>query len=295
MEYNKTTSLNPNRFVRDNYTFIGWSTAPGKAVAYSNIAVFKIGADNITLYAVWKNNLSSADNLFTWKISDKRIQITGLSDEWAAGTDIDLILPDNITGIPICSIAPHAFEKRTSLVSVTIPATVEKIGDYAFAGCSNLETFEIPASVTSIGTGAFNDCSKLAKLIADPASKSYATVNGILLSADKTILYRFPSGKSDDNLDVAKTITSIFANAFNDNRYLDTIQIPASVTAIGDGAFSGCTGLDSITLESSTPPTLGKAVFDPDAKLIIYVPQKALTAYVNAANWANWSKLLAGK
>jgi uncharacterized repeat protein (TIGR02543 family) len=293
-EYNKTTSLNPNRFTRENYTFIGWSTVPGKAVSYSNIAVFRIGAENVTLYAVWKNNLSSGDNLFTWKISNKQIDITGLSDEWSAGADIELILPDNINGMPICSIAPHAFEKRTSLVSVTIPATIEKIGDYAFAGCSNLESFEIPASVTLIGNGVFNDCGNLAKLVVDPDSDSFVTVNGILFSADKTTLYRFPAGKSDDNYDIAKTITSIIASAFNGNRYLDTVQIPSSVTAIGDGAFSGCTGLDSITLESVTPPHLGKAAFDPDAKLTINVPKNAVTAYASATNWSTWSKLLVG-
>ena len=294
MEYNRTTSLNPNRFNRENYTFIGWSTAPDKAVAYLNLAIFRIKSENITLYAVWKNNLSSDVNLFTWKISKKQIQITGLSDEWSAGRDTELVLPDNINGMPVCSIMSHAFEKRTSLISVNIPASVEKIEDYAFAGCSNLGSFEIPASVTAIGTGVFNDCNNLEKLVVDPKNNSFIAVNGILFSADKTTLYRFPAGKPDDNYSIAKTITSVLASAFNGNRYLDRITIPASVMSIGDGAFSGCTGLDSITLLSTTPPSLGNAVFDKDAKLIINVPKKAITAYTNATNWAVWSKLLAG-
>jgi len=44
------------------------------------------------------------------------------------------------------------------LQSVSIPSTVETIGNNAFYNCYSLSTLTIPAAVTSIGTGAFSSC-----------------------------------------------------------------------------------------------------------------------------------------
>ena len=57
----------------------------------------------------------------------------------------------------------------TNTKSITIPNSVEKIGDFAFAECSNLTSITIPNSVTSIGDGAFYYCFNL-KTITIPDS-----------------------------------------------------------------------------------------------------------------------------
>ncbi len=48
----------------------------------------------------------------------------------------------------------------SGLTEITIPASVESIGDYAFAGCSGLTEITIPASVESIGENAFEGCNE---------------------------------------------------------------------------------------------------------------------------------------
>ena len=51
--------LSSNKFTKENYTFIGWSTSKGGEVTYTNEAKVKdLGGegDIVTLYAVWKSN-----------------------------------------------------------------------------------------------------------------------------------------------------------------------------------------------------------------------------------------------
>ena len=49
---------------------------------------------------------------------------------------------------------------RTNLRYITLPANIEKIGDYAFA-CTNLEAITIPYLTKVIGNGAFDGCDYL--------------------------------------------------------------------------------------------------------------------------------------
>ena len=51
-------SLNPNTFVRDGYTFKGWSTTPNGSASYEDRNNYKFAHENVTLYAVWEGNLN---------------------------------------------------------------------------------------------------------------------------------------------------------------------------------------------------------------------------------------------
>ncbi len=44
---------------------------------------------------------------------------------------------------------------------MSIPDTVESIGDYAFSGCRALEKVSIPGSVSTMGKYVFEDCYNL--------------------------------------------------------------------------------------------------------------------------------------
>jgi hypothetical protein len=82
---------------------------------------------------------------------------------------------------------------------------------------------------------------------------------------------------------------------------LTSITIPNSVTSIGDFAFSGCTGLTSVTVLATTPPTLGNNVFNvswPNSHLPlpnlteIRVPASSVDAYKAAANWSDYADII---
>ena len=77
----------------------------------------------------------------------------------------DIVIPESITfensKYNVTRIGNSAFEKCSSLTSVTIPNSVTSIGDWAFDECSGLTSVTIPNSVTSIGDYAFSNCSSL--------------------------------------------------------------------------------------------------------------------------------------
>jgi uncharacterized repeat protein (TIGR02543 family) len=55
--FNASANLTPNAFTRTSYTFAGWATTSGGAVAYANSASYTMSsAANVTLYAQWTLN-----------------------------------------------------------------------------------------------------------------------------------------------------------------------------------------------------------------------------------------------
>lgn len=67
-----------------------------------------------------------------------------------------LVIPDSVK-----SISDYAFYGCSSLMSVSLPQGLEKIGIKAFADCYNLEDLVVPSSVTYIHSEAFRGCKKL--------------------------------------------------------------------------------------------------------------------------------------
>jgi uncharacterized repeat protein (TIGR02543 family) len=57
--YNTAQNLTANTYTRTGYTFAGWSTTSNGSVEFVDEASYTIGADNVTLYAVWTANTYS--------------------------------------------------------------------------------------------------------------------------------------------------------------------------------------------------------------------------------------------
>ena len=71
----------------------------------------------------------------------------------------ELTLPNSLE-----SIGDGAFRGCSGLTELTLPNSVTSIGDYAFYGCSGLTELTLPNGVTSIEESAFQGCSGLAKI-----------------------------------------------------------------------------------------------------------------------------------
>ena len=102
-------------------------------------------------------------------------------------------------------------------------------------------------------------------------------------------------GVVDDSLtevtaEMLDGITTISGLAFYQCANLTSVDIPSSVTSIGAYAFNFCNRLESVTVEATTPPTLGYMAFDfTSANLVIYVPAESVEAYKTASYWSNYA------
>ena len=120
--------------------------------------------------------------------------------------------------------------------SVTIPDSVESIGDSAFSLVA-IESITIPESVQSIGAGAFT----LTKL------------TSVTIPANVTAIsdHTFYLCSLLESITFEGNVGSIGQEAFSGCSKLGTITIPDSVQSIGQMAFSGCSKLGTITIPDS--------------------------------------------
>lgn len=78
---------------------------------------------------------------------------------------VDVVIPDNIDGLPVTSIGGYAFYACAKLKSIKIPDSITDIGAFSFYKCDSLESVNIPSSVKLIGNGAFYCCSALKSIV----------------------------------------------------------------------------------------------------------------------------------
>ncbi len=113
----------------------------------------------------------------------------------------------------VTGIEQKAFLDCQQLVSITLPNTIQTIGDIAFMNCYNLNNISIQEGVTSLGTKAFYCCYSL------------------------------------QTLTLPSTITTIGNDAFGNCNELTTIYVPnASVASVVNNALasSGLTGVSVV-------------------------------------------------
>ena len=117
----------------------------------------------------------SARSVFIYTIEDGKAMITGFT-----GRDEHIVIPAKIDGIDVYGISANAFEDY-AIKSVIISDGVEVIDWFAFYGCSSLESITIPASVRRIGHSAFDGCSVRFTVYCHDSSfaQSYAQSYGI--------------------------------------------------------------------------------------------------------------------
>ena len=88
----------------------------------------------------------------------------GYSVKVGSATDAEIVIPEKYKGEPVVGIWKEAFQDCTFITSISIPSSVESIGEAAFDGCTGLKSLIIPNSVTNIGHGVVTNCTALETL-----------------------------------------------------------------------------------------------------------------------------------
>lgn len=147
----------------------------------------------------------------------------------------------------------------SSITSVKLPNSIEKIGKYAFARCTSLKTVTLEDGVPYISEGMFSECQKLAKITLPASITSIGT-------------QAFNDCEKLSSVTIKSTVlTTIDAGAFQHCSNLSKITQPEGVLTIGDDAFFDCAKLSAVTLPQSLT-SIGSHAFDgcsPKLKLTV--------------------------
>lgn len=161
-------------------------------------------------------------------------------------TNIKKILIPN----SIFHIGNEAFSFCDSLSEINISTNITCINRNIFKCCNNLSSIYIPKNITSINCCAFSNCKKLSTITVDENNKVYTSMNGILFSKDKSVLYRYPPGNTNLQYTIPASVIIIEKYAF-EHAKLTNITIPNSVYTIKDSAFYRCYYIKSLSLPES--------------------------------------------
>lgn len=235
--------------------------------------------------------VSAAD--YSFLTFDKENGIITDCDESFSG---ELVIPEEIDGVPVTGIGFRAFEGCTALTGINIPDAVSVIDFGAFEGCTALENINIPDSVTAIGSSAFYGCISLTEInipdnvtgigygaFLDCTALENINISDSVTSIDDRAFYNTAYYNDPNNWDngilyinnhlikadsdklnggylIKDGTITIAARAFYKCTALTEITIPDSVIGIGDQAFSSCAALTGINIPDSVT-YIGEQVF----------------------------------
>ena len=198
---------------------------------------------------------------------------------WITGADEtvkNVLIPARIDGVTIVGISPRVFynsynNDTSPLTSVSIPNTVEEIGEGAFEHCTALSTlrFAPGSKLTTIGKQAFSQCSSITSLTIPDSARN---IGDSAFNRLENLKYLTMSGEVDGSawfgnrwlsLDtLTLTGTYVLGGTPYDNDDYYGASVPAGrnarkvilsegITKIGDYAFSGYNAIEQVVLPSS--------------------------------------------
>ena len=148
----------------------------------------------------------------------------------------------------IKEIGKEAFKGSDKLVSVTIPATVNIVGENAFLGCLSLTDIDFinATLLTYVGSDAFS----LTEWIANKADgviylESSSRPDSFTALGYKGIM------PPQTSIELHENTISILPNAFRNLTNLINISIPSCVEYIGENILYGCYNLTQLTMPGS--------------------------------------------
>ena len=173
-----------------------------------------------------------------------------------------------------------------------IPTTVEYGGqDYtivgmkqhAFSGCRTLTRVALPSTISlppshSVINNPFASCERLEAVEVDDANPWLRSDDGVLLSADGSILYCYPAGKESSRYEVAGDITDIGSYAFSGCTSLKVVDVAESVQHVSQMAFKDCC-LDSLIIRGLFANYYRSAFQDIDPSSVLYVQSSELESF----------------
>lgn len=146
------------------------------------------------------------------------------------GIDNDLVIPDLIDNAVVTAISMYAFSGHSDFASITIPSTIQSIGEGAFFECNGLK---------KVYVSSIEDWCKIDFSYSD--SDADADANPLSIGADLYV-----DNKLVTDVTIPDGVKSIGKYAFYGYSSLKSISFPSSIRSIGESAFFDCSNLDKV-------------------------------------------------
>lgn len=198
----------------------------------------------------------------TWEIDpDYNLIIKGTGEMTSAPwkTDYNKSINNVILEEGVTSIFERAFD-YSKIVSITLPSTLEYIGEYAFYYCDTIESISLPDGLKAIDEKALSACHKLTEVVipdsvttlGDGVFENSYNITSIALSNNlETIPDSAFSGCSKlADIVIPNSVKTIGESAFKSTSLVNAV-IPDSVTEIGQYSFANIYSLESLTISNS--------------------------------------------
>ena len=233
------------------------------------------------------NGVSFTDGTFSYMpISDTEVQVVGFNSSAAAGEytmPAEVYCEGDDRTYTVTSVKDRTFFQNQNIFKLTLPDTIEEMGERAFDQMFNVTEFNVPKNLKVVGYQAMGYLGWEAKSIGltvntDRTLEIPGTVEewgdcGFAGNMQKSIVvgegveyigtYGLSGNYNATSVTLPSTLKRINNFAFQGCSSLTTVDIPDGVTYIGDGAFSGVP-LESIQLPEG----------------LTYIGRQALGAYV---------------
>lgn len=160
-----------------------------------------------------------------------------------------------------------SFEGCTSLTEIILPDQITTVG--SFAKCSNLEKFVFGNGVAVVNGRMANDCNKLKRLDVPSLElwckisfkKEVGSYNPL-----QYVKNLYVDNKLVEHIEFPSTLTKVNNYAFYGAECIKSVTIPEGVVSIGEQVFTYCINLEKVSLPQSLT-TIGQNAFSYCSKI----------------------------
>ena len=212
---------------------------------------------------------------------------------------VSIDIPDYIEGKPVTKIDAAAFSECSNLKSISLPSTIESIGDHAFFGCSSLSEIFIPKSVTLLSETTFSSSlMNLKRIIVEEGNSNYKDIDGVLFTQNEKTMMRYPPNKkhTESEFVVPLQVEYISSFCFADmnqsnlqqfvfpeglkrigtwalkNTTISELNLPDHCELLSGNFVSGCLNLSSINVQSNDYyQSINGALYSKDLSTLVRV------------------------
>ena len=215
-------------------------------------------------------------------------------------------------------LGANAFNGVKHLISIKIPKSIKRIGDYAFNSCSvrdvifqEKQNIEIgyqafcSSDVTNInlpigsklGEWCFSGCEKIQDIILPEGLEiipNYCFFQSSLTSVSIPSSVKIIKNNAfcQCRLDSVSLpgLTYIGSYAFQLNRNLKELRVPSTLEKIEEGAFSDC-GLEKVYAYTVLPISISQNTFSDFENISLYVPTQSVDNYYLNTQWSQFKEI----